>query len=149
MIDYVAFDGQIEPIQWGKSTYTILRLPPEIANALSGAKRVEGEFNDHPVNLAITKAPVVDGPFLWAGKSLLDRTGLEPGEPFEARLRPVDPNIVEVPPDVTNALRSSGLLDTWNDLSAGKKRNYLHPIDTAKRAETRANRISKLLIALR
>ena len=88
MNDYVTFEALIEPMVWGKSTYTILRIPLEIAEALGNAKRVEGEIAEHPINLAPTRAPVIEGVFLWAGQSLLDRIGLAPGEVVEVRLRP-------------------------------------------------------------
>ena len=148
MNDYVTFEAMIVPMEWGETIYTVLPLPPNVAKALDGAKRVEGEFVDHPVNLAIAKAPVIDGPFLWTGKTLLDGTGLAPNEPFEARLRAVDPNVVEVPTDVTNALRSSGSLEAWEGWSAGKKRGAIHQIEIAKRAETRVKRIAALIRTL-
>ncbi|MEJ8562768.1 DUF1905 domain-containing protein [Yoonia sp. GPGPB17] len=68
MDDYLSFEAQVEPLEWGKSVYTILRLPDDVAEVLAsqGAKRVEGEINDHPVNLALTKASVIEGVFLWA-----------------------------------------------------------------------------------
>ena len=89
MTDYLLFEGQIVSMEWGKSTYTVLPLPDDIAGALqaAGAKRVEGEINEHPVNLALSKAPVIDGVFLWTGKSLLARIDVAPGEPLEVRLR--------------------------------------------------------------
>lgn len=149
MSDYITFDARIEAVKWGKATYTVLRLPTDVATRLGPAKRVEGEFNEHPVNFAISKSPVIDGPFLWTGKTTLDKIGVSPGEVFEARLRPANPNLVEVPGDVTNALRSSGVLDIWDSLSAGKKRGHLYPIEAAKRPETRVKRISKLIEALR
>ena len=151
MSDYTTFAARITPMEWGDSVYTVVPLSDDILATLGKTKRVEGEFNDHPVNLAIAKAPaaVIGTPFLWAGKTLLDRVGLEPGEEFEARLRPAPDNVGDVPPDVTNALRSAGLTDMWEALTPGKRRSHLYPIDTAKRAETRMNRIAKLLETLR
>ncbi|MEX3016979.1 YdeI/OmpD-associated family protein [Gymnodinialimonas hymeniacidonis] len=151
MSDYVTFEAQVQPMPWGEAVYTVVPLSEEILAALGKTKRVEGEFNDHPVNLAIAKAPadVIATPFLWAGKSLLDRIGLEPGEVFEARLRPAADDQVDVPQDVLNALRSSGLSEAWDAWTPGKKRSALYPVETAKRPETRANRISKLLDTLR
>ena len=148
--DYITFEAEIVPMVWGDSTYTIVRLPAEVLDALGPTRRVEGEFNDHPVNLAITKAPadVIDGPFLWAGKSLLDRVGLAPGEVFEARLRPAPDDLVEVPQDVTLGLRSGGVLEAWEALTPGKKRAALYQIESAKRTETRAKRLSKLVTDL-
>ncbi len=88
-MDWLTFEGRIEAVTWGRSVYTILKLPADIAAALeaAGAKRVEGEIKEHAVNLALSRAPVVDGLFLWTGKSLLDRAEIDPGEVFEVRLR--------------------------------------------------------------
>ena len=150
MSDYLAFEGRVEPMEWGKSVYTVLRIPTDIAVTLAeqGAKRVEGEINDHPVNLALTKAPVIDGVFLWAGKTLLDEIGIAPGETLDVRLRKADDSIVEVDEDVMLALRQAEATDRWNALTPGKRRGLLHPITTAKRAETRANRIAKMIAEL-
>ncbi|MDX8350323.1 YdeI/OmpD-associated family protein [Cognatiyoonia sp. IB215446] len=146
MSDYHTFEGEVVPMPWGKSTYTVLPLPDEIAAALQSerAKRVEGEINDHPVNLALTKAPVLDQVFLWAGRSLLDEIGITPGERLEVRLRKADDS-VDTPEDVMRALREADITATWEALTPGKKRGLLHQIKTAKRAETRAKRIAKLI----
>lgn len=132
-------------MEWGKATYTVLSIPPEVVDALGKTKRVEGEINDHPVNLALTKAPVIDGVFVWAGKSLLREIGIEPGEQIEIRLRAAPNDLVEVPADVVNALRSAGVTDKWDSLTSGKQRGMLYQVTSAKRAETRVKRIAKLL----
>lgn len=147
MTDYINFEGKVVSIQWGDSTYTVLPLPDEVTAAFTaqGAKRVEGEFNDHPVNLALTKAPVIDQTFIWAGKSLLQACGITPGEQIDVRLRKADPNEVDLPADLTNAIRSAGLSDAWSALTPGKQRGLLYRVKTAKRAETRTKRIAELL----
>lgn len=150
MTDWIAFEGRIVPLVWGRATYTILPLPPEVAHALQEhrAKRVEGEINDHPINLGIARAPVVDGPFLWAGQSLLDRLGVEPGEWLEVRLRPAPDDRVDLADDVAAALRAAGLSAAWEGLTPGKRRGLLYKIDTAKTAPTRAKRIAELTRSL-
>ncbi len=145
MSDYVIFEGVVEPMVWGTSTYTILRLPADIVIALGPTKRVEGEVNDHPVNLALTKVPVMDGVFLWAGKSLLDRIGVLPGEPVEVRLRPAADDRVDLPDDVAVALRTADVIAAWQALTPGKRRGLLYQIDTAKTAATRAKRIAAVI----
>lgn len=145
MTDYVSFEGRIDAMEWGKATYCVLRLPADVLAQLGGAKRVEGEFNDHPVNLAITTAPVIDGAFLWAGKSLQTRIGLSVGQTVEVRLRAADPNHVDTPDDVLAALYAAGKSTEWDALSAGKRRGILYQIETAKRAETHVKPIAKLV----
>ncbi len=151
MSDWFSFIGRIEPMAWGHSTYTVLPIPHEIAVALkkSGAKRVEVELNDHPFNMALTKSPAISETFVYTGKAILRSARISPGEDIDVRLRKADPNIVEVPSDVTSAVRAANLSDTWAALTPGKKRGLLHAVNTAKRAETRVKRIAQLISFLR
>lgn len=144
----VTFEGRIEPLEWGRSTYTILRLPEEVVAALGNPKRVEGEIGDHPVNLGLARADVVAGAFLWTGKAFLDAAGIAPGEVLEIRLRATDPNEVEIPDDFAAALRAAGRSADWEALTAGKRRGLLYGVTSAKRPETRARRVAKLIASL-
>ncbi|KIC51988.1 YdeI/OmpD-associated family protein [Tateyamaria sp. ANG-S1] len=147
--NWIWFEGVIEPLEWGKNTYTILRLPDDVIAALPPkTKRIEGEFGDVPINLALTKAPVLDGTFVYAGKTFLRDSGLDVGLPFDARIRPVDPTLVEVPEDVMAAIRGAGRSADWTSLTPGQQRAKLHLVNTAKRADTRAKRIAKLISEL-
>lgn len=148
MTGWVVFEGAVEPVIWGKATYTILRLPDEAVAALGAAGRVEGEINEHLVNLALSRAPAVEGVFLWAGASLLDRLGIVPGEPLEVRLRPAPDDQVDTPEDVAAALRAAGVMAVWEGLRAGKRRGILYQIGTAKTAPTRAKRIEAMIQSL-
>lgn len=147
MNDDLAFTGRIETLEWGRATYTILRLPPEVAAQLAAeaAGRVEGEIDEHPVNLAPARAPAIEDTFLWTGKSLLDRIGLEPGDEVEVRLRKAPDDEVETPDDVAAALRAGVASGAWERLTPGKRRGLLHHVGTAKTAGTRAKRIATLV----
>lgn len=147
---FLSFEGRIEAVEWGRATYTVLILPDDVAAALhaEGAKRVEGEINDYPVNLRLSKADAIPGIFLWTGKSLLEAAGISPDALVEVRLRKADPNHVETPVDVTEALMKANVMAWWETLTPGKKRSLLHSISTAKRQETRARRIVALAESL-
>ena len=145
MTDYVTFEAVVEPVVWGRSTYTVLRLPDEMVTALGPTRRVEGEMAEHPINLALTRAPVVEGVFLWAGQSLMDRIGIRPGERLEVRLRPAPDDAVDLPDDVAAAFRLQGAWDQWQALTPGKQRGLLYQIGTAKTAATRDKRIANLV----
>jgi hypothetical protein len=145
MTDWVTFEGRVIPLTWGRSTYTVLPLPDEVVAALGNCRRVEGEIAEHPVNLAPSRAPVIDGVFLWAGQSLLDRIGIAPGEPVEVRLRPAPDDRVDLDPDIEAALRQGGVLAEWEALTPGKRRGLLYQIATAKTERTRSARIVKLV----
>jgi Bacteriocin-protection, YdeI or OmpD-Associated len=148
MTDWVTFEGRIEPLTWGRATYTILRLPDAAFRDLGHCRRVEGEIADHPVNLALSRAPVVEGAFLWTGASLLDRIGIQRGEPVEVRLRPAPDDRVDLDPDVEAALRVGGVLAAWEALTPGKRRGLLYRIATAKTDPTRRKRIERLIADL-
>jgi hypothetical protein len=141
-----AFDAIIEAVVWGRSTYTLIRIPEELVEAArdAGTRRVEGTVDGVTVNLAITRAPVVDQPFVWAGRSLLRRVGAEAGAVVDCRLRPVDDDEVLLPPDVAAALAEAGVLERWEGLPPADRRRRLYPIASAGRPETRAKRIEAL-----
>lgn len=147
-MDWVTFEGRVVPLTWGRATYTILPLPDAVTQALGRTRRVEGEIADHPVNLALSRAPVVEGVFLWTGQTLLDRIGIQPGEPVEVRLRPAADDRVDLDPDIEAALRTGGALAQWEALTPGKRRGLLYQISTAKTEPTRAKRIRNLVETL-
>ena len=150
MSAYYKFEAMIEPLDWGKATYTILRVPADVAAALKadGAQRVEGEINDFPVNFRLSTSPEVDGVFLWTGKTTMDTAGIAPFEPLQVRLRKADPDLVETPEDVMAALQAAGNSAIWSALTAGKRRGLLYQVASAKRASTRTRRIEKLIAEL-
>lgn len=150
MTGWQVFEGAVEPLVWGRATYTILRLPDSVASALlaAGATRVEGEIAEHPVNLALSRAPEMDGLFLWAGQSLLDRVGITPGERVEVRLRPASSDAVDTPEDLAAALRRADRTTAWEALTPGKRRSHIYQIGTAKTAATRDKRIAALVQGL-
>jgi hypothetical protein len=145
-----AFDALIEAVAWGRSTYTLIRVPESLAEAAraAGTRRVEGTVDGAPVNLAITRAPVVDQAFVWAGRSLLRRLGAEAGAVVDCRLRPVDDDVVLLPADVEAALADAGVMERWESSPPAERRRRLYPVESAARAETRAKRIEALIADL-
>ncbi|NYF16699.1 hypothetical protein HDC37_001524 [Microbacterium sp. AK009] len=142
--------GFIEPMVWGRSRYTVLRIPPSLVEAAddAGTRRVAGRLEDVAVNLALTRAPVIDDTFVWTGSSLLRRLRLEVGDPVAGWLAPVDPDEVPVPDDLAEALSAAGLRERWDLQPPTTRRRQLVPIDGAATAATRHRRIEALLRAL-
>ena len=102
MDEWIEFEGRVAPMVWGKSTYTILPIPPDVIDqlALGGGKRVELEINDQSFELALTKAPVLAETFVYTGKRILTATAVTPGELLSLRIRGSDPNKVDLSDDV-------------------------------------------------
>lgn len=148
MTGCITFDARIEPMIWSRETCTILRVPADIVAALGPTRRVEGEMNDHPINLALTRAPLCPDVFAWAGQSLLTRIGIAPDDPLEVRLRPAPDDAVYVPDDLRLALRDGDATAAWDGLTPGKQRGLLHPLNTARTAPTRAKGIAALIASL-
>ncbi|MGL5810113.1 MAG: YdeI/OmpD-associated family protein [Nocardioides sp.] len=150
-VDWAEFYAAIEPLEWGDSTYTIIRVPAEVVEHLSAGqvRRVEGVIEGVEVNLALTKAPVVDGLFLWAGKSLMRRLGVKPGEPLQVRLRPVETDRVDIPDELATRLDELGITEMWQQLSPGRRRSLIYPIEQARTPSSRSKRIEALVEQIR
>ncbi len=140
-------DGFVEPMQWGAARYTVIRVPHELVDAARalGTRRVAGELEGVGVNLALTRAPVFTGTFVWAGASLLRRLRLEVGDPVKGHLAPVDPDEVPVPSDLADSLAVAGLRSAWDALPPAARRRRLVPVDAAVTPATRAGRIQAIL----
>lgn len=144
---WVEFDAVVETVVWGRSTYTLLRLEDRLADAARawGTRRVEGTVDGVEVNLGVNRADVLPDAFAYAGRPLLARLGVRPGELVECRLRPADPDVVPVPEDVATALADAGLDDAFEAVPAPRRRRLLQPVEDAVRPATRAARIEALL----
>jgi hypothetical protein len=144
------FESTVDAVVWGRSRYTVVRVPEGLAAGAraEGTRRVAGTIDDQPVDLALNRAPVVDGPFLWAGASLLRRLRVEAGEPVTCRLAPADPDEVLLPDDVERALVAAGVLGTWEALPAPTRRRRLQPVASARTAGTRERRVRELVDGL-
>ena len=147
---WVEFNGQIETMTWGEKVYTVLQIPEDVLQKIShvSSNRVDVEIREFSYNLALTKAPVFDGIFLYFGKEKLNETHLSIGESADFRLRASDPNVVEIPVELKEALRRNDAEKFWNELSPGMRRTQLQPILKAKQATTRDRRIQALIRSL-
>lgn len=66
----LTFEGAVEPLERGRATCTILRLPEPVAAALAAecARRIAGEIAEHPVILAPARAHAVADPGAERGR---------------------------------------------------------------------------------
>ena len=146
------FDAVLEPLESGRSTYVVLRLPAAVVDAVAaaGTRRVAGTVDHVEVNLAVTRADVIDDAFLWAGAVLRRRLGgAAPGDVVTCRLAPVDPDHVPVPRDVRDAVVAAGVEPALAALRPAELRQRLVPVEDAVRPATRARRVADLVASLR
>lgn len=72
--------------------------------------------------------------------------GKDRGDTVHVRIELDDaPRVVELSPDVESALRDAGALDPFRAMSFSHQREYALWIDSAKRAQTRADRIARTI----
>lgn len=149
--DWISFDGQIEIMFWGEKVYTVLKIPEDVLRTIDqfSSKRVDLEIRDFSYNLALTKAPIFDGVFLYFGKDKLTETNLSVGDIAEFRLRASDPNFVEIPAELQETLILNDAEKLWNELSPGMRRTKLQPILKAKQETTKGRRVHALIHSLR
>jgi hypothetical protein len=150
-----AFEGPIARFGVGKSRkvwYTVLFLPTELEQDLPFAKhprlRVDGEIGDIPVTGAWM--PTGDGRryFIVAAR-VRKMAALRIGQRVEMRFRIADQDAVEVPPELTRALKANReARAAWESLTPGKRRGLSHPIHAAKTAATREKRVRETITAL-
>ena len=142
----VHFEAVVEPLAWGRNTYTIVKVPDGLAHAatLARTRRVDGTVDGVAVNVGLNRADVIEETFIYVGKPMLRRLGAALGDVVDCDLAPADPDHVPVPGDVMDALEGSGQKDAFERLPAPRRRQLLVPVEAAARPETRARRIQDL-----
>lgn len=147
---WVEFDALVEVLPWGRSDYVIIRLAPALEEAAkaAGTRRVEGTIDDVPVNVGVNRADVLPDAFMYTGKGLQRRLAVRPGAVVSCRLRPADPDDVQLPDDVHRALAAADQLHAFQRRRPTDRRRLLQPIEDAARPQTRQQRITALLRSL-
>ncbi|WP_405874417.1 YdeI/OmpD-associated family protein [Streptomyces zaomyceticus] len=128
-----------------------LEVPPEVVAALGGGARppVTITVNGHSWK---SRVAIMRGRHLL-GLSNADRqaAGVETGEEVEVELElDTEPRVVVEPPDFARALDDDpGARAAYGNLAYSRKREHVRAIESAKRLETRRQRIEKALATLR
>jgi hypothetical protein len=147
---WIAFDGPLELMPWGRNTYTVLYLDDLLQDAVVAAatRRVEGRLDAVQVNLGVNKADVAPRPFLYVGAALQRKLAARAGDMVACRLRPADPDHVPVPADVQASLDAAGRTAAFTRRRPAERRQLLQPVEDAAQEPTRQRRIEALIRAL-
>ena len=142
------FQTRVEP--HGK-TATFFHVPPEVMKALGPQKRVPVRVTVNGYTYRSTVAPM-GGEFLLP-LNRENRAGAEvsAGDVLEVTIeRDDEPRVVDVPEDLAAALEGDeAARAAFDGLSFSHQREYTQWITEAKRAETRARRVTQALERLR
>ncbi|MEV6770378.1 YdeI/OmpD-associated family protein [Nocardia sp. NPDC051030] len=140
------FDGTIHPANGGGA---YIPIPPAILDALGGGGRipVQATFDGIPYTGSI--ANMGEGPCLGMLKSIRETLGKQPGDKVIVTVeRDTAERTVEIPEDLAEALSSANLRPAFDALSYSNRREHANAVADAKRPETRARRIAKVLESL-
>jgi hypothetical protein len=128
-----------------------LEVPPEVVEALGGGKRPAVTFtiNGHSWS---SRVAIMRGRYLL-GLSNANRNaaGVATGDEVEVEVElDAEPRVVAEPADFACALDADPVARTAYDrLSYSRKREHVLAIESAKKAETRTQRIEKAVAMLR
>jgi hypothetical protein len=128
-------------------TARFIELPPEVATALTAKSkmRVKGTLNDVPFQTSLAKYRETGYVFAMK-KSLRDNVGVNVGDTLIVAIEPNHETHSPLPADVAAALAASPATQAlWNRLPPSHQREHLNHINDAKKAETRARRIAKMI----
>jgi hypothetical protein len=143
------FRAKLEPVPHGGHFVVV---PAEVAEAagLKHGARVRGMVNGVAYRSALMK---YSGIFhLGVHKATLAAAKVLPREVVELTIELDDKPLPtdDVPKDLQRALKKTpGALKTWPKLAPSQRREYVQSVTSAKKEETRAARIEKIVAAIR
>ena len=128
----------------------IIEVPARVVAALGDRKRVPVTVTLNGVLYRSTIAVYGGRFYLPTRKEIRDAAKLAPGERAHVTLEAdTVARTVAVPTDLGRALASAKLRPAFNALSFTRRKEHVEAVTGAKRPETRAARIAKVVTALR
>ena len=128
----------------------LIEIPAAVVAKLGSGKRVPVRVNLNGVKYRSTIAVYGGRYYLPARKEICEAAGLMPGGRARVSLE-VDtaPRTVDVPADLARALSAARLRAGFDALSFSHRKEFVDWVTSAKRAETRAARIPKVVAQVR
>lgn len=144
----LTFQAHLQPNGLGFMPMATIVVPDEVVEALGGkaVKRVIGTLNGHPIRRGLL--PLNTGErYLLVSKALRRELNLGAESLVTVTLAPdPDPTYVELPDELAEGLAEwPEAAAAFGKLTPGRQRNLTHYINSAKRTETRAQRVVNLL----
>ena len=143
----VSFSTTAQPNPGG---VLLIEIPETVVRKLGAGKRVPVRVTLNGAKYRSTIAVYGDRYYLPARKEIREAAKLVPGRRARVSLE-VDtaPRTVEVPADLARALTTTKLRAAFDGFSFSHRREFVESVTSAKRPETRAARIQKIVIQVR
>jgi hypothetical protein len=127
-----------------------VRVPPDVVAALGGMRRIPVQATFDHIAYRGSVVSMGGEKVIGVSKGIRSELGKRPGDVVTVTLEPDRAErSVEVPEDLRAALDDAGLLGTFRALSYSHQREYVSWIGDAKKADTRARRITQTLSRIR
>jgi hypothetical protein len=145
------FETTITRHSVGTMRYTVVLLDPAFHDELPLREhprlRIEADVGGVPVKGAWQPAKGVW--YLMLPKAPLKAAGLTIGDRVDVAFRVIAQDDVDIPAELAQRLATVRRLRTsWDALTPGARRGLAHFLESARRAETRADRLQKIEAAL-
>lgn len=136
------FEARIESARGG----AYVPVPPEVVAGLGGGGRIPVRATFDGIEYSGSVASMGAGPCVGLLKGIREALGKAVGDTVAVTLeRDTDERTVEVPQDLAAALAEAGLRAAFDALSYSRRREYVTAVTGAKRGETRARRVEKVI----
>ena len=143
------FEGKVDHFDFGKIKYHVLYAPAKLRDRLNLQQhhrlRIDGVVAGIDFHGAFQPAGNKRY-YLILSKRFLRSSGLAFGDRVAASFNIADQSAVDVPHEMQNAIDADPIAKKiWHDLTPGKKRGFAYRVKSAKRIETRENRIEEII----
>ena len=145
------FGCKLKIHQFGRSRYVVAYLPKWLIRKLPLDKnprlRIDGEINGF--RFANALHPSSGRWYILVPKRTQKKCHITVGSDVYIQFNIGDQDAVDVPPELTHTLNVNKRANAvWSELTPGKRRGFAYRINSAKRKETRENRIEEVVRSL-
>lgn len=142
------FSTKLKSHQFGRMSYVVAYLPKPLIRELpldnNPRLRIDGEINGHRFSNALH--PSSGKWYVLVPKRTQKKLRIQLGSPVFIQFNIGDQDAVDVPQELEHALNvNSQAKGVWEELTSGKRRGFAYRVNSAKRRETRANRVDEVI----
>ncbi len=142
------FTTKLKGHQFGRANYVVAFLPQKLIRELPLDKhprlRIDGEINGFRFNNALH--PSNGKWYVLVPKKTRTQCRIKLGSTVLVQFNIGDQNAVDVPQELNQALNVNDTANSvWNELTPGKRRGFAYRVNSAKRRETRENRVEEVI----
>lgn len=134
----------------GRGGGHLVEVPPDVIEKLGARGRIaiRATFNGVPYRGSIMRMGGVT--MLGVTKGIMEQAGVDVGDTLRVVVENDDtPREVAVPAELAAAFqRDAGMRNAWDALSYTARKEHAASIESAKKPETRARRVAKVVDAL-